>query len=538
MIGVLADEAEHSVISEFFELFKTPWEFYRETSRYHILICSETSVQNTSAKLIFIYGSKPASFDRENGIETCSQRSNRVLSYEEKQLPIYGRCLTFRGEGTALLKDTQTLEPAVLEISSHGRRVIRAGFNLFHEVSHLLGRGQPTIHAGTPTLELHIALLRNVISSCSIPFVEIPPLPAGYPFIACLTHDVDHAGICHHKCDHTMLGFLYRATIGSLISFCRGRRSFRQLAANLMAAFSLPLVYLGWIKDFWSRFDHYIELEKEIPSTFFIIPKKMEAGEIGNRPAPWKRAAKYDVSDVPGQIRRLVSGGREIGLHGIDAWRDATKGSEERKRIERVTGSSNSGVRMHWLYFDEDSPAALERAGFSYDSTIGYNETVGYRAGTTQVFKPIGLERMLELPMHIMDTALFYPTHLNLTPKQAKSKIQPLLEDATGFGGVLTINWHDRSIAPERLWGDFYVGLLDELKSKDPWFATANQATSWFQKRRSATFESVTSANGANQLKISLGVKGDKLPGLRLRVHKTGGNFVDALFNEATEIEV
>jgi len=31
-------------------------------------------------------------------------------------------------------------------------------------------------------------------------------------------------------------------------------------------------------------------------------------------------------------------------------------------------------------------------------------------------------------------------------------------------GGVLTVNWHDRSIAPERLWDDFYLDLLDDLK--------------------------------------------------------------------------
>ena len=39
---------------------------------------------------------------------------------------------------------------------------------------------------------------------------------------------------------------------------------------------------------------------------------------------------------------------------------------------------------MHWLYFDQNSPKTLENAGANYDSTVGYNETVGYRAGTAQ----------------------------------------------------------------------------------------------------------------------------------------------------------
>ena len=33
MIGVIADSAEQDVVREFFELFKTPWEFYRKDRR-------------------------------------------------------------------------------------------------------------------------------------------------------------------------------------------------------------------------------------------------------------------------------------------------------------------------------------------------------------------------------------------------------------------------------------------------------------------------------------------------------------------------
>ena len=32
MIGVIADPAEADVVREFFELFKTPWEFYRRVN--------------------------------------------------------------------------------------------------------------------------------------------------------------------------------------------------------------------------------------------------------------------------------------------------------------------------------------------------------------------------------------------------------------------------------------------------------------------------------------------------------------------------
>jgi hypothetical protein len=175
----------------------------------------------------------------------------------------------------------------------------------------------------------------------------------------------------------------------------------------------------------------------------------------------------------------------------------------------------------------------LENAGFSYDSTAGYNETVGYRAGTTQAFKLLQTARLLELPMHIMDTALFYPSYLNLSSKEAEKIIFPLVENTVHLGGVLTVNWHDRSIAPERLWDGFYIWLLAQLKAKGAWFATAAKTVSWFRKRRSATFEQTE-----NGVKIH-GGGNDGLPGLRVRVFRPGENaakFVEMPLQEGMEI--
>jgi len=145
-------------------------------------------------------------------------------------------------------------------------------------------------------------------------------------------------------------------------------------------------------------------------------------------------------------------------------------------------------VRIHWLYFYSQAASTLEKAGFSYDSTVGYNETIGYRAGTTQVFKPPGVDHLLERPLHIMDTALFYSSYINLSDKKAATATLALIQNALRLGGVLTINWHDRSLGPERLWSDAYVALLNELRVRTPWFATAAQTVAWFRKCRETTF--------------------------------------------------
>jgi hypothetical protein len=202
-------------------------------------------------------------------------------------------------------------------------------------------------------------------------------------------------------------------------------------------------------------------------------------------------------------------------LHGIDAWRESSSAGEELSEVRRVTGRQEIGTRMHWLYFNEQSPDILDSAGFSYDSTVGYCETIGYRAGTTQVYKPLGASRLLELPLHVMDTALFYPCYLNLSEREARQRVDRQIGDTIEFGGSLTLNWHDRSIAPERLWDEFYVELIAAFKAQGAWLATAEQTVAWFRKRRAAVFDEAGSYAFSDQL----AEKDDDLPDLQVRRH-------------------
>lgn len=534
MIGVFAQDEEQPVVREFFELFKTPWEFGRAGGKTDVVICSRAEIPETDARLVLIFCGETNAFDRANGIQVRSQGSKKNLAHDGRRLPIYGNYIAFGKSAGTTLATEDSGEPVLLEIAIGGQTFIRIGYDLFQEIRRLLTIGQPVIHAQIPALEIHIALLRSLIVGRSIPLIEIPPVPEGHNFIACLTHDVDHVGIRNHQFDHTMFGFLYRATIGSMLDIFRGKKSLKQVGANWKAVMSLPFVHLGIAKDFWFQFDRYVEIEKGFASTFFVIPKKGEPGQDASGQSPAKRAASYEVAELGEAFKKLKTTGHEIGVHGIEAWRDSAKGREELERVSRFTSAPELGVRMHWLFFDERSPALLEDAGFSYDSTVGYNETVGYRAGTSQIFKPLTAEKLLELPMHVMDTALFYPSYLNLSSKAAEEMILPLIENAVHFGGVLTVNWHDRSIAPERLWDGFYIWLLAQLRAKGAWFATAAKTVSWFRKRRSTTFE----RTGNGRIKIH-GGGNDGLPGLRVRIFKPGENaakFAEMSLQDGMEI--
>jgi hypothetical protein len=516
MIAVATNPELRAAAREFFELFKTAWEFYRSGEEYDAVICCGTIPADIRANLVLVYGSNELPFDQRHQLDVLRQdHSGKIPSYRGWRLPVYAGLASVIANGKrhdAIAGKTKYSLSTEIRIGRQS--FIRIGYDLFAEVRHLLSDGQPFQFAHVPSIEIHITILRDILVEHQIPFEEVPPVPAGYNFIVCLTHDVDHFAIANHKCDHTVFGFLYRASIGSICELLRGKKSLRQVARNWLAILSLPLVYLRILPDFWSKLERYLELDHA--STFFIIPKKGEAGTTSSGARLARRAVRYDLSQLQTSLSEILLHGGDIGVHGIDAWRDAAEARKEREQIQALTHTLEVGVRMHWLFFDSESAGKLDDAGFSYDSTVGYNETVGYRAGTTQAFRPFGTKRLLELPLHIMDTALFYPTHLNLSPKQAMMRINDMVDDMRQFGGALMVNWHDRSIAPERLWDDFYVELVEKFKSAGAWFCTAAEAALWFRRRREVTF----GTNGGETALASTRSEAG-LPGIRIRSYQT-----------------
>jgi hypothetical protein len=479
MIGVIADTSDHPVAREFFELFKTPWEFYAPGNQYDVVVCAGKwdNTKEVAAKLVVVYCSEECPADKNGDVRVRKSRGGEI-SFGDIRIPIYGTVAWLTRKNTSSSPSACLMELAEPVVA-------RIGYDLFREVRTLLTAGQPASNSFIPALDLHIALLRRLIIGCGLPLIEIPPIPAGFSFIVCLTHDLDHPSLRCHKFDGTMWGFLYRATIRSAADGLKGRLAPRKVVANWAAAVKLPLVYLGLSEDPWNQFQKYVGLDRGSKSTFFVIP----FGNTPGRNGPRRRAAGYDSLEIRDKIRSLEAAECEIGVHGIDAWADAAQGVKERERISEVAGVATNGVRMHWLYLDEGSAAALEEAGFAYDSTVGYNETIGYRAGTTQAFRPLGATELLELPLHIMDTALFYRGYMNLTEEEAWNSVCRLIGHASRCGGVLTVNWHDRSLAPERLWGDFYDKLVSRLAASGALFLTGSEAIAWSRLRRSAVFE-------------------------------------------------
>jgi hypothetical protein len=248
-------------------------------------------------------------------------------------------------------------------------------------------------------------------------------------------------------------------------------------------------------------------MEKDFRSTYFFIPFKNVCGNEYPAKHLNRRGAKYDIRDHKELLQQLLEKGNEVGVHGINAWHNPEDGCQEKKQITDMTGRDNAGVRIHWLFQDAQMFANLEKAGYAYDSTFGYNDTIGFRGGTGQVFRPLGAKNLLELPLHIQDTALFFPAKMGLSEHKAMELCQNIIRSARSFGGVLTILWHQRSLAPERLWGRFYAALLEEMQKNKVWFGTAGDVVKWFEKRRRVSFEDLDLEEG------------DSLPPLMMRVY-------------------
>ena len=502
MIGVLLNPSDLETASEFFELFKTPWEPAVAGRRYRAVLCTDGSFADYDADVILVYSSREQGVDREAGVLVHPANGPVGVVWGEWTFPIYrgvGICDQAGHEG-ALKASDKSIDCRY----AAGRRIVRRiGYDLFAEVRYLLTEGQPVAWARTPTLDLHIELLRQLLIESNVSFLEIPPHPAGYDFICCLTHDVDFFGIRRHGLDRTMAGFLYRASIGSLIDLVRGRRSPVEVIQNWLALLSLPFVLLRLMPDFWRPFDDYAKAEAGLRSTFFVVPFKGRPGFSPDGATKAWRAVPYGIGEIEPEIRKAAANGSELGVHGIDAWRDPAAGAEELRQLRTVTGQETVGVRMHWLYFDSDSHTTLEEAGFDYDSTWGYNEAVGYRAGTSQAFRPIHCKKLLELPLAIMDSALFSTGRMNLHTGEALQLCDGIVNNARQFGGALVINWHERSLAPERLWGRAYNELLRMIRRNERgWFTTTGEAAAWFRWRRSIRFSQSLSAEGKSYIHL------------------------------------
>jgi peptidoglycan/xylan/chitin deacetylase (PgdA/CDA1 family) len=216
------------------------------------------------------------------------------------------------------------------------------------------------------------------------------------------------------------------------------------------------------------RFERIVDIERArgAESVFFVL-----AGFKVPQDGPARDAY---AALLPRVVETLLELDAEIGVHAsYSAAFDEREVAVEKAELERL-GAAPRGQRYHYLRVDPHANLApLERLGFAYDSSLGYSETPGFRAGVAHPFRPWSVEGdrpldLVEIPLAAMDVTLAEPRYLGLSVAEAERRLLGLLDWAAEHGGGFSILWHpdrfDRATAGG--WDALYARTIDAVRAR------------------------------------------------------------------------
>jgi hypothetical protein len=173
---------------------------------------------------------------------------------------------------------------------------------------------------------------------------------------------------------------------------------------------------------------------------------------------------------------------KDVGLHGSPE--SAFDFEVLQKEIDTLKnlGFSPSGFRTHYLHFDyQKSFSILEQAGINYDSTLGYWEHIGYRAGISFPFYPFNIRenrpfRVLEIPLIVMDTTLLSHKAMNLNIITAYNKLSDMIKEASSYQSHISLLWHNTTfdIVDYPFWGSLYWRMIKAARKRNGWITSLN----------------------------------------------------------------
>jgi peptidoglycan/xylan/chitin deacetylase (PgdA/CDA1 family) len=307
-----------------------------------------------------------------------------------------------------------------------------------------------------------------------------PAYPGGARFAVALTHDID-----------TPWRWSGRGVLGAgarlKSAVFEGRFvDARREAAGLALA---PVHRLRGSDPNWS-FARVAELERRHgwTSSSYVLAAHRDPHD-GAAPAAY--AARR-----PDLVRLLLEQGDEVGLHAsYTAADDPAALAGERADLEALAGRRLRGLRFHYLRMRwPEVVRTLDDLGLAYDTSLGYAERPGPRAGFSFPFFPWDLAReqparFVELPLVLMDATLDEERYLGLTPEEGCQAVDQVLDALAAVGGCAAVLWHndrfDRVYG--RGWDRVYAHLLDGIERRGGWAGPAAAIVDWWRAERCAS---------------------------------------------------
>ena len=344
-----------------------------------------------------------------------------------------------------------------------------------------------------PVVNLYILLLRDLFLLAAHRsgrmLLRKLEWPAGQSFCVSLTHDVDR-----------LAKWRGRSILKGVLTG-KGREVFSSLKESH--------------SDPWWNLDLICETEKKIGvrSTFYFFADR-----------GGKRGGKYDCVSIKELLKNLVDGGWEIGLHGsYGSMVDKGKLIREKMRLGEAARTDIAGVRQHYLRLKIPVTVQnMEMAGFSYDSSVGFSDRVGFRASMCLPYHLYDFENrrafgIMEIPISVMDRGL--PEE----EEKSKEKLKRIVQGVKESKGVLSLLWHQSMFDDTDFpgLGRLYEWLLDMVSADNPFFADHLELCRWWRKREQVSITSSEEKDARTVLRVE---SREEIPSMSFEVlGKTGG---------------
>lgn len=256
-----------------------------------------------------------------------------------------------------------------------------------------------------------------------------------------LSHDVDFPSNYAFKTKFN----LFKSMVGDLIK----RRNIKNfLLGPLIFIFSRssiskidPANTFDWIMDQSERLG--------TKSTFNFVAGKTD---LDHDP-------EYSIDDL--RIKKLLLNigqrGHKIGIH--PSYKTFNNIYLIKKELQKIIQICNKlGInfsyesRMHFLRWDSyKTPYLLSKAGVKIDSSMGYADRVGFRAGTCFEYpaydilndRPLGIRFK---PLIAMEVSLISNKYMGLDRKNTLKKCLELKRICKLFGGKFSLLWHNNNL--------------------------------------------------------------------------------------------
>lgn len=318
--------------------------------------------------------------------------------------------------------------------------------------------------ADRPIVNEYAALIIGCITSTKNVDIK-PKMYGGHEFAACITHDFDRI---EKRYRGTFVREFFEIPFLNPHGFPREERvrRFRKSVADLLQPGD------GYERSILGMFA--LEEELGIKPTVLVksILEKHKNDAADYLSYPFFNTILERVGELRG----------EIGLHAsYEAGYNEPLYHQEIRQLEARVGQKIRTHRFHYLrYRHERLPRLLSAAGLFCDSSVGWAERAGFRAGFTHPYFLFDLERnaaspVLEIPLLMMEMQLLQK--MQLSPQQALEHACRQADIVRRYGGVLCWDFHHHALddAEAEGAGFLFEQALRYLHHQNPIYLTMSQ---------------------------------------------------------------